>query len=76
MSDVPLGAMLSGGLDSSLIVGAHGPAHVGAGQDVLGRLREAGDGNELADARDVAELFGAEHHELELSFADDDGRPR
>ena len=27
--------------------------------------------NELADARLVAERFGTDHHELELSFADD-----
>ena len=33
-------------------------------------------GNELADARLVAEHFGTDHHELELSFADSDGRPR
>ena len=30
---------------------------------------EAGEGNELADARFVAETLGADHHELELSFA-------
>jgi asparagine synthase (glutamine-hydrolysing) len=34
-------------------------------------FRESGEGNELADARYVAELFGTEHHELELSFVDD-----
>jgi asparagine synthase (glutamine-hydrolysing) len=31
---------------------------------------EDGDKNELADARLVANVFGAEHHELELSVAD------
>ena len=34
-------------------------------------FREAGPENELADAREVAAQFGAEHHELELSFADE-----
>src|SRR4029453_7849549 len=29
----------------------------------------AGEGNELADARFVADALGADHHELELSFA-------
>jgi asparagine synthase (glutamine-hydrolysing) len=31
---------------------------------------EAGEGNELADARFVAGTYGADHHEIELSFAD------
>jgi asparagine synthase (glutamine-hydrolysing) len=31
---------------------------------------EAGSTNELADARLVAETFGTDHHELELSYAD------
>ena len=70
MSDVPLGAMLSGGLDSSLIVALMArnmsepvkTFSVGFGEDERG--------NELADARMVASAFGAEHHELELSFRD------
>ena len=34
-------------------------------------FKEAGTSNELADARFVADTLGAEHHELELSFAGD-----
>jgi asparagine synthase (glutamine-hydrolysing) len=71
MADVPLGAMLSGGLDSSLIVAMmarHSSAPV---QTFSVGFREAGEANELADARLVASALGADHHELELSVADE-----
>ena len=67
MSDVPLGAMLSGGLDSSLIV-ALMARHMSEPVKTFS-VGFAGDsqGNELAAARRVASALGAEHHELELS---------
>jgi asparagine synthase (glutamine-hydrolysing) len=64
MSDVPLGAMLSGGLDSSLIV-ALMARHMNQPVKTFA-VGFAGPGNELADARDVASRLGADHHELEL----------
>ena len=70
MSDVPLGAMLSGGIDSSVIVGLMARHMDRAREDLLDRVRRGGQGNELADARLVAEHFGTDHHELELSFAE------
>jgi asparagine synthase (glutamine-hydrolysing) len=72
MSDVPLGAMLSGGLDSSLIVALMARHVSGPVQTFSVGFREAGASNELADARLVAERFGCEHHELELSYSDQD----
>ena len=69
MSDVPLGAMLSGGIDSSVIVGLMARHMTEPVKTFSVGFTEAGNGNELADARFVADHFGAEHHELELSFS-------
>ena len=68
MSDVPLGAMLSGGLDSSLIVALMAKLMDRPVQTFAVGFKDAREGNELADARFVAEALGAEHHELELSL--------
>jgi asparagine synthase (glutamine-hydrolysing) len=70
MSEVPLGAMLSGGLDSSVIVALMAQHVSGSVQTFSVGFREAGAANELADARRVAELYGCQHHELELSYAE------
>lgn len=71
MSDVPLGAMLSGGLDSSLIVALMAGRMTQPVKTFSVGFAEDREGNELAAARDVANRFGAEHHELELSMVSD-----
>jgi asparagine synthase (glutamine-hydrolysing) len=70
MSDVPLGAMLSGGLDSTTIVALMSRHMSEPVKTFSVGFAEAGSENELGDARRVAEYLGTEHHELELSFAE------
>ena len=70
MSDVPLGAMLSGGLDSSLMLGLMARKASQPVKTFSVGFAEDRDRSELADARMVAEVFGADHHELELTVFD------
>ena len=70
MSDVPLGAMLSGGLDSSLVVALMARNMAEPVKTFTVGFAEDREHNELAAARHVARVFGTDHHELELSYRD------
>ncbi len=68
ISDVPLGVFLSGGLDSSTVVGSMAPLAEAIQTFSVG-YPDGGPGSELTEfafARMVAERFGTIHRELEL----------
>lgn len=67
-ADVPVGVLLSGGLDSSLVVAA--AAHVSAVPVRTFTITLPGSAlDESKHARQVARYFGTEHHELALESA-------
>lgn len=67
LSDVPVGCSLSGGLDSSGIVGLLARAGHPVRSYSVGFTGEGEeDWNELPNARAVADKWGAEHHEIVL----------
>ncbi len=70
VSDVPLGVMLSGGLDSSLLAALMTESGEGRVKTFSIGFTEDADANELGEARRVAARLGTEHHELETSALD------
>lgn len=68
VADVPVGVLLSGGLDSSLVVAA--AAHVSSAPVRTFTITLLGSPlDESVHARQVARHFGTEHHELALGEA-------
>ena len=69
-SDVPVGVLLSGGLDSSAVVAAASELGHQAIQTFSIGFSEGGDFSELDHARIVARHFGTEHREVVMSKED------
>ncbi|WP_010185639.1 asparagine synthase (glutamine-hydrolyzing) [Sphingomonas sp. PAMC 26605] len=69
VADVPVGAFLSGGLDSSTVVALYQAASRGTIRTFSIGFEEAGF-DEAVYARAVARHFGTEHHELYIGAAE------
>ncbi|MEW2621374.1 asparagine synthase (glutamine-hydrolyzing) [Streptomyces sp. NPDC048106] len=68
-ADVPVAAVVSGGLDSSLVAALAAEAHPALHTFTIGYKGEGWPGEERHFARQVADRIGAHHHEVELDPA-------
>ncbi len=69
MSDRPIGVMLSGGVDSAAVVALMAERSSQVKTFTVG-FEGGGDADETGLARETAELFGTEHHELIVGHSD------
>lgn len=72
-SDVPVGAFLSGGVDSSAIVALASRHYTGKLRTYTVGFDYAGARNELPQAARVAHQFGTDHHELNVGGSSVEG---
>jgi asparagine synthase (glutamine-hydrolysing) len=70
MSEVPLGAFLSGGLDSSTVVAIMSGLLEEPVKTITASFEEGGGYDETKYARIVADHFGTDHHEVVLKSKD------
>lgn len=73
VSDVPLGVLLSGGIDSSAVVGLMARAGVEDIETFTVGFEGADDLNEFGDARRVASKYATNHREMLICAEDYDG---
>lgn len=70
VADVPVGAYLSGGVDSSLIVALMSALRDGGGIETFAAGFADSSDNELPHARRVSKLFATRHHEVMVEPSD------
>ncbi len=71
IADVPVGAFLSGGIDSAITVTLVQEARAAAGLDPVKTFTVGFDAvSEHAEAREVADRLGTDHHEIHVDIAE------
>jgi asparagine synthase (glutamine-hydrolysing) len=73
VADVPVGAFLSGGLDSSAVVAEMATTSSARVKTFSVGVRDMPEISEFAFARQIAERFGTEHHEIEIGVPEVEG---